>query len=257
MGRRLGPILLLLVLDAVACAQWSAEVERGVAWLVARQRDDGAFAGGPSSAGTTAVVTLAMLSAGHEPDLGRHGLALRRAIDFLQRELPQVADPSGSTSPGDRALVLLSLLEATSIEPDTTRRRRQLESLLALARSLDNVEADDREAREWIELARGEAARVGLLDAIPATRPAPATRPQDAIRPAGSLGELLIRARRLSASRSEESPVELASTLRAVAERQDRDGGWTEGGNDEPRRVVATAKAVLALSLPSRHLPWP
>lgn len=245
-------LVLLLLSVTTARAEWSAEVERGVAWLTARQRDEGAFAEGRSALPATAIVTLALMSAGHEPDLGRHGLALRRAVDFLQREVPRAADRRGDVDARDRALLLLSLLEAASIEPDAARRQRQVEPLVALAQTLE--ECRDEEAREWIDLARAAAARFGLVEA--ARRSTPATRPDDPGRTGPTLDEGFFAARRLLTAGTDDSRDRLASLLRDIAQRQERDGSWSRGGaKDDAGDVVTTAVAVLTLSLPSRHLP--
>jgi hypothetical protein len=61
--------------------------ERGIAWLVAHQRRDGAWGcvrpATPPSAGITGLAVLALLSSGSTPDAGPHAEPIARALRWL------------------------------------------------------------------------------------------------------------------------------------------------------------------------------
>ena len=61
-------------------------VDRALAWLAREQQDDGSFAtdiyGQP---GVTGLATLAFLSWGHEPGVGKHGETINRALAYIGR----------------------------------------------------------------------------------------------------------------------------------------------------------------------------
>jgi len=65
-----------------------ARVNNALAYLARTQRADGAIEGERHSVATTALSLLAFLSAGHTPDVGRHGLVVRGALDYLLRTQP-------------------------------------------------------------------------------------------------------------------------------------------------------------------------
>jgi hypothetical protein len=79
--------------DVLSAEQWKAVdvgVDRGLAWLAARQQEDGSIptleSGQP---GITSLAIMAFLSRGHRPGAGPYGAFLDRAIDFVieqQRE---------------------------------------------------------------------------------------------------------------------------------------------------------------------------
>jgi hypothetical protein len=220
MMRRAHVILVALTcLAGVASAEPPSEIERGLEWLASRQRDSGAFGDDDRDLTPTALATLALLSAGHEPDLGRHGLVLRRAVDFLQSQLTRDA-----TDPRQRAILLLALLESVAVEPDAGRRERQVESLRPLANAIAR-DADAPDADDWTRLAADACRSAGLLSGSPSTAPV--------------LDE--------SARRR---------LFDDIAERPEKDGGWSAGRDGEKTsRVVTTSLALLRLTLPARHLP--
>src|SRR5512134_3926643 len=60
-------------------------IDRGLAWLAARQNDDGSF-GGSGYSRNVAVVSLAgmaFLSGGHTPGRGEYGLAVNRCVNYI------------------------------------------------------------------------------------------------------------------------------------------------------------------------------
>jgi hypothetical protein len=135
--------VVLLALCPVALAAPKAEneipsrldaaVSRGLAFLARQQNSDGAFEGGTPKVATTALSLLAFLGAGNAPDLGKHGLIVRNAIEFL---LSKQA-PDGYFGAADRGMytqgiVTLALAEAYGVEASAARRVR-LHAALAKA----------------------------------------------------------------------------------------------------------------------------
>ena len=68
-------------------------IERGLAWLASRQRDDGSFGTAmfQGNTGVTALGGMAFMSAGSTPGRGPYGRQINRAIDYLLAN----AQPSG------------------------------------------------------------------------------------------------------------------------------------------------------------------
>lgn len=58
-----------------------AALERGLAWLAKNQGPDGSW--GTSDLGLVSMGALAFMSAGYSPGLGRYGLELQRALEFI------------------------------------------------------------------------------------------------------------------------------------------------------------------------------
>lgn len=60
-------------------------IERGMAWLVARQHDDGSFGSGAyrGNVAVTGLAGMALMSGGSTPDRGPHGAAIARIVDYL------------------------------------------------------------------------------------------------------------------------------------------------------------------------------
>ncbi len=96
---------------ALPPAEWSnveSSVDRGLAFLVSTQEEDGRFASEDSAQpAVTALAVMAFLSRGHMPDEGRYGAQISKAIDFVlstQRRrgyfsLLPVTPPVGHLSP--------------------------------------------------------------------------------------------------------------------------------------------------------------
>ncbi len=77
---------------AMMTAETVAAVNKGLAFLVARQRDDGSFGGkevGDHDPAVTALCGIALLAAGSKPGEGPYGAELQKALDYL---LNQVQD---------------------------------------------------------------------------------------------------------------------------------------------------------------------
>ena len=125
----------------------TAALERGLAWLAARQAEqrDGSF---PKAGGRryvpvpiAALSALAFMAGGSTPERGPHGRELALAIDYLlQRADLRAASPTRGyiASEGDdlsrmhgHGFATLALAEAYAVSPRTTRGRRTAEALEA------------------------------------------------------------------------------------------------------------------------------
>ena len=64
-----------------------AAVNAGLAYLASHQQADGHWSSGgyPSDTGITGLCLMAFLSAGHQPNRGRFGLAISEAVDWLAK----------------------------------------------------------------------------------------------------------------------------------------------------------------------------
>lgn len=121
-------------------------VARGLAYLARQQNPDGSFGAGRNPDGTpatapaaveappmalTALSLTAFLSAGQAPDVGRHGLAVRNAVDYLVGKIPDdgyvgavKGDKADASGMFGHAVVTLALAEAYGVEEDRDRRTR-------------------------------------------------------------------------------------------------------------------------------------
>ena len=74
--------------------QTQAAIDRGLAWLASRQREDGSFGSGGGFGRNVAVTSIggiALLSSGSTPGRGPYGSNVNRAVDFVL----SVAKPNG------------------------------------------------------------------------------------------------------------------------------------------------------------------
>jgi squalene cyclase len=116
---------------AVMKPQTQAAIDRGLAWLVGRQNDDGSF-GGNGYSRNVAVVSLAsmaFLSGGHTPGRGEYGQQVSRCLSYLL----SAEDDSGFiclpayTSHGpmyDHGFATLALAEMYGMSPDVEVREK-------------------------------------------------------------------------------------------------------------------------------------
>jgi uncharacterized protein YfaS (alpha-2-macroglobulin family) len=140
-------------------------VERGLAYLAKIQRSDGSFDFDPRrdakdtdgqrpKAAFTGLALLAFLSAGHTPDVGRYGIAVRGALEYLTKVVPAdgyVGGVDGSRMYG-QAIVTLALAEASGVEPIPARRAAQhaaLRRLVAVLLKAQNVAKPEPAAGGW------------------------------------------------------------------------------------------------------------
>jgi hypothetical protein len=115
-------------------------VGRGLSFLAKQQKPDGSFDDPEDQQQhrvvTSALAVLAFLSAGHTPDVGRYGIAVRGAVDFVTGQVPDdgyVGKVDGSRMYG-QGIVTLALAEAYGIEPDAERRKKQHAALKKLVK---------------------------------------------------------------------------------------------------------------------------
>ena len=74
--------------------QTEAAIDRGLAWLASRQREDGSFGSGGGfgrNVAVTSISGIALLSSGSTPGRGPYGSNVNRAVDFVL----SVAKPNG------------------------------------------------------------------------------------------------------------------------------------------------------------------
>ena len=100
-------------------------IAKGLNFLSRQQNSDGSFDSGGPKVAVTGLTLLAFLSAGHTQEVGKYGLTVRDALEFLLAH--QAAD--GYFGAGDRgmyahAIATLALAEAYGVEPTGERRHR-------------------------------------------------------------------------------------------------------------------------------------
>jgi hypothetical protein len=106
-----------------------AAIDRGLAWLAARQQDDGSFgaAGYSRNVAVISLAELALLSAGNLPGRGMYGVQVERSLRFLlqaEDDSGFICDPA-ATSHGpmyDHGFSTLTLAELYGTTPDSEIR---------------------------------------------------------------------------------------------------------------------------------------
>jgi hypothetical protein len=101
-------------------------ISRGLGWLATQQNPDGSFDGGGPRLAVTGLALMSYLACGHTPDegLGRYGLVVRRAVDYLVGQVPEngyVGNVDNSRMYG-QGIVTLALAEAFGVESDPSKR---------------------------------------------------------------------------------------------------------------------------------------
>jgi hypothetical protein len=137
--------------------------DSGLAYLARQQHDDGSFdtdlkdpAAEPlkPKLANTALSLLAFLAQGHVPDIGRYGLAVRGAMDFLVSRVPDdgyIGNVDGSRMYG-QAIVTLALSEAYGVETAADKRRQEqaaLRKLVAVILKAQDVSKSEPWAGGW------------------------------------------------------------------------------------------------------------
>jgi hypothetical protein len=118
--------------EDVSGAKVDDAVERGLAFLAKEQNEDGSLSGGGPPAAVTGLAVMAFLACGQVPDTGRYGLTVRRAVDYLVRQVPvdgYVGKVDGSRMYG-QGIVTLALAETLGVESNDANRRRTRAALL-------------------------------------------------------------------------------------------------------------------------------
>lgn len=131
-----------------------AAVENGLAFLARGQKRDGGFGEGEKRVAITALGVLGFLAAGHPPDVGKHGLTVRSAVDYLVAQVPAdgyVGKIDGSRMYG-QGIITLALAEACGVEPDPVRKRKisaTLERLIRIILEAQKVQKSEQFAGGW------------------------------------------------------------------------------------------------------------
>ena len=152
----------------------SPAVERGLAWLLSRQHEDGGFAQGEETAtmgngmdgvrdranvADTCMAALALIRAGSTPSEGRHAKAIRGALGFVCAEVERapeeglsVTSVSGTRvqskigSNVDTFLAAMLLAETRGKMPDAAGNKRLM---AALDKVMDKIEKNQRQDGTW------------------------------------------------------------------------------------------------------------
>lgn len=100
-------------------------MERGLAFLQKQQKADGSFDGIGPPAALAGLALLAFLASGHVPELGRFGLTVRNAVDYLVNLKPEKSyfGRDGGKMYG-HAIVTLALSEVFGAESSPAQRRK-------------------------------------------------------------------------------------------------------------------------------------
>lgn len=153
-------------------------VERGLLFLQSQQNQDGSFGAGPKL-GLTGVALYAFLRDGQVPDVGRYGLAIRNAADWLTDAVP----PDGNVGKVDsshvygQVAVTLALCELYGVETDPQRRQNEYAALTRLVKVLLDAQAPadaNKQSGGWSRTLSGGPADLSattrVLDALSAAQ---------------------------------------------------------------------------------------
>jgi hypothetical protein len=153
--------------NVLSSAEWKrvdAAVERALAWLAARQQDDGAF---PTQSrgqpGVTSLCTMAFISHGHVPGAGQFGTRLERATDYVLRcqkqnglvavpaeDAPQLSRQGGTRLGTNIAYnhaissLLLSELYGIGGAPQADRMKKAIDKALAASLKMQRWPKDKK-----------------------------------------------------------------------------------------------------------------
>jgi hypothetical protein len=154
-------ILAALMLVARPCLaddalppQLDSAIDRGLVFLAKQQRADGSFDGGGPRVAMTALGMMAFMASGHTPDVGKYGLNVRRAVDFLVKEVPAdgyIGKVDGSRMYG-HGIVTLALAEALGVETTEANRvkiRAALDRMVQVILKAQDVKKDENSAGGW------------------------------------------------------------------------------------------------------------
>ncbi len=136
-----------------------AAVQRGLAYLAARQAPDGHWQSGgyQQDVAITGLAIMAFLSAGNQPGRGRYGSNLNQAVDWLADQVQMsgqfvqpglIRSPQGGPPMYDQGFALLSLAEVYGM----TQRRNlkpKLEAAIHLIEDTQNQNGDPRLDGGW------------------------------------------------------------------------------------------------------------
>jgi hypothetical protein len=151
-------------------SQLDESVGRALDYLVNQQNPDGSFSPGRNPDGTPATVAspplattgltlMAFLSCGHTPDVGRYGLVVRNALEYLIANVPDdgyigaIKSGKGDDSKMiGHGAVTLALAQAYGVENDRARRvplRMAITKMLGVILAAQAVEKSQVQAGGW------------------------------------------------------------------------------------------------------------
>ncbi len=142
--------LQLLAADALP----EQQVNSALAYLAKQQNADGSFDGGGPRCAMTGLTLMAFLANGHAPDMGKYGLVVRSATEFLLRQAPQdgyFGRVDGSRMYG-QGIITLALVEAYGADHDPARRKRTrtvLDAAVQVILKAQQVPKDANNAGGW------------------------------------------------------------------------------------------------------------
>lgn len=231
--------------------------DAGLAWLIARQRQDGAWGSGrfESSAAVTAAAGLALLASGSTPASGPHAEAVGRCVSRLLATADAdgvffTAEPGSAGPMYGHAFATLLLAEVVG-ESEGDRVRE------AVRRGVGAIEVSQSPAGGWrYQTSRRDAGRPSPLpsEAPPTTARGPdASGPGDAD---ASVTAAVLTA--LAAAGRAGVPVSrecVARGRRYLLSVQNADGGFRYQSTAGPAAAPRTAAALVALAVTSGRSP--
>ena len=134
--------------------QLDSAVEKGLAFLVKQQNGDGSIDGGGPKVGMTGLAVMAFLASGHTPDVGKYGLNVRRAVDYLLKQVPEdgyVGKVDGSRMYG-HGITTLALAETLGVETTEANRlkiRSALNRMVKVILDAQDVKKEENFAGGW------------------------------------------------------------------------------------------------------------
>lgn len=159
-------ILLIFLVASFAMAQAPATqpsaapalraetaIDLALLHLERRQHAEGHFEADPKLA-ITGLALTSFLATGHAHDVGRYGVTIRRAIDYLVRQAPEdgyFGKVDGSRMYG-QAIVVTALCQAYGLEQDGSRRAAMRAALVAAVKVIldaQNMKKDETHVGGW------------------------------------------------------------------------------------------------------------
>lgn len=128
-------------------------IDRGLFFLQKQQRGDGSFEAAGPKCTMTALGLLAFLSAGHTPDVGKYGLTVRNAIDWLVNyDSPDRYYGADGGRMYGHCIATIALAQVYGLEADENQRRKlrlSLEKALKVILAAQEVGKDGNSAGGW------------------------------------------------------------------------------------------------------------
>ena len=134
--------------------QLDSAVDRGLVFLAKQQNADGSFDGGGPRVAMTGLAVMSFLASGHTPDVGKYGLTVRRAVDFLLKQMPDdgyigKVDGSRMYGHGITTLAMAETLGVESSEANRAKLRAALTKAVKVILDAQDVKKDENGAGGW------------------------------------------------------------------------------------------------------------